>query len=120
MKKDIDQVFWPARLAVSQLRSGADVDDGTALYRRACQWVDSAREALREMGYSDHSVEHMLYTQCALLDESVLNRNRQDSGYITGWPHHCKPAISIPPTPEKSFGNVSVRYFGNPFPISRY
>ncbi|QMB08301.1 DotU family type IV/VI secretion system protein [Citrobacter freundii] len=23
------------------------------------------------------------YTQCALLDESVLNRNRQDSGYIT-------------------------------------
>lgn len=35
------------------------------------------------MGYSEHSVEHMLYTQCALLDESVLNRNRQDSGYIT-------------------------------------
>lgn len=83
MNKDIDQVFWPTWLAVSQLRGGAEVDDGAAFYRQACQWVDSAREALREMGYSEHSVEHMLYTQCALLDESVLNRNRQDSGYTT-------------------------------------
>lgn len=83
MNKDIDQVFWPTWLAVSQLRDGSEVDDGAAFYRRACQWIDSAREALRDMGYSEHSVEHMLYTQCALLDESVLNRNRQDSGYIT-------------------------------------
>lgn len=65
MNKDIDQVFWPTWLAVSQLRGGAEVDDGAAFYRQACQWVDSAREALREMGYSEHSVEHMLYTQCA-------------------------------------------------------
>ena len=77
MNKDIDQVFWPTWLAVSQLRDGSEVDDGAAFYRRACQWIDSAREALRDMGYSEHSVEHMLYTQCALLDESVLNRNRQ-------------------------------------------
>ncbi|MGF6343853.1 hypothetical protein ABIE10_003223 [Citrobacter sp. 506] len=83
MNKDIDQVFWPTWLAVSQLRGGLEVDDGAAFYRRACQWVDSARNALRDLGYSEHSVEHMLYTQCALLDESVLNRNRQDSGYIT-------------------------------------
>lgn len=83
MNKDIDQVFWPTWLAVSQLRDGSEVDDGAAFYRRACQWIDSARKALRDMGYSEHSVEHMLYTQCALLDESVLNRNRQDSGYIT-------------------------------------
>lgn len=84
MNKDIDQVFWPTWLAVSQLRGGLEVDDGAAFYRRACQWVDSARNALRDLGYSEHSVEHMLYTQCALLDESVLNRNRQDSGYPAG------------------------------------
>jgi type VI secretion system protein ImpK len=83
MNKDIDQVFWPTWLAISQLRGGAEVDDGAVFYRQACQWVDSAREGLREMGYSERSVEHMLYTQCALLDESVLNRNRQDSGYTT-------------------------------------
>ncbi|MCQ6312281.1 MULTISPECIES: DotU family type IV/VI secretion system protein [Citrobacter] len=61
MNKEIDQVFWPTWLAVSQLRDGAEVDDGAVLYRRASQWVESAREALRDMGYSEHSVEHMLY-----------------------------------------------------------
>lgn len=50
MNKDIDQVFWPTWLAVSQLRGGLEVDDGAAFYRRACQWVDSARNALRDLG----------------------------------------------------------------------
>ncbi|WP_412176286.1 type VI secretion system protein TssL, short form [Enterobacter sp.] len=83
MNKEIDQVFWSTWLAVSQLRSGADVEDGTALFRQACHWVDSAGKILREKGYSEQSVEHMLYTQCALLDESVLNRKRHDNGYST-------------------------------------
>ncbi len=40
MNKEIDQVFWPTWLAVSQLRDGAEVDDGAVLYRRASQWVE--------------------------------------------------------------------------------
>lgn len=78
----IDEVFYPCWLMVSQLRNGQDIDDGEALYRRACGWIDGAREALSRAGFSEHSCEHMLYTQCALLDESVLNRQKQDSGYL--------------------------------------
>lgn len=80
----MDAVFYPGWLMVSQLRSGHEIKDGEALYRRACEWIDGAREALSRAGFSEISCDHMLYTQCALLDESVLNRQKQDSGY-TKW-----------------------------------
>ena len=76
-----DEVFYPGWLMVSQLRNGHEIEDGEALYRRACEWIDGAREALSRAGFSETSCNHMLYTQCALLDESVLNRQKQDSGY---------------------------------------
>ncbi|EOW6674165.1 type VI secretion system protein TssL, short form [Cronobacter dublinensis] len=77
----INKTFYPGWLMVSQLRSGQEVKDGDALYRRACQWVNTAREALSQAGFSDASVERMLYAYCALIDESVLHRDRQDDGY---------------------------------------
>jgi type VI secretion system protein ImpK len=77
----IDEIFYPCWLMVSQLRNGQEISDGEALYRRACGWMDSAREALSRAGFSEVSCDHMLYTQCALLDESVMNRQKQDSGY---------------------------------------
>lgn len=80
----IDEVFYPCWLMVSQLRNGQEIDNGEALYRRACEWIESARESLTRAGFSEISCDHMLYTQCALLDESVLNRQKQDSGY-TKW-----------------------------------
>lgn len=61
---------------VSQLRSGQPVEDGKALYRRACQLVTQAREELAEAGFSQESSDIMLYAFCALLDESVLNREK--------------------------------------------
>jgi type VI secretion system protein ImpK len=76
-----DEVFYPGWLMVSQLRNGQEIKDGEALYCRACEWIDGAREALSRAGFSEISCDHMLYTQCALLDESVLNRQKQDSGY---------------------------------------
>lgn len=77
----INKTFYPGWLMVSQLRSGQEILDGEALYRRACQWVNTARESLAEVGYSETSSERMLYAYCALLDESVLNRDKQDDGY---------------------------------------
>lgn len=77
----INKTFYPGWLMVSQLRSGQEIQDGDALYRRACRWVAEAREALTDGGYSAASCERMLYAYCALLDESVLNRDRQDDGY---------------------------------------
>jgi type VI secretion system protein ImpK len=76
----VDEVFYPCWLMVSQLRNGQKIEDGEALYRRACDWIDGARESLSRAGFSESSCDHMLYTQCALLDESVLNRQEPDSG----------------------------------------
>ncbi|WP_343645679.1 type VI secretion system protein TssL, short form [Enterobacter sp.] len=77
----INKTFYPGWLMVSQLRSGQEIKDGEALYRRACRWVNEARDALTGAGYSEVSCERMLYAYCALLDESVLNREKQDDGY---------------------------------------
>ncbi|WP_369789053.1 type VI secretion system protein TssL, short form [Rouxiella sp. WC2420] len=77
----VDKVFYPCWLMVSQLRNGHEIEDGEALYQRACEWIDIARETLSQAGFSNISCDHMLYTQCALLDESVLNRQQKDSGY---------------------------------------
>lgn len=77
----INRTFYPGWLMVSQLRSGQEIKDGEALYRRACRWVNDARESLTAAGYSDMSCERMLYAYCALLDESVLNRDKEDDGY---------------------------------------
>lgn len=77
----INKTFYPGWLLVSQLRSGQEVKDGEALYRRACRWVNAARESLNEAGFSTTSCDHMLYAYCALMDESVLNRDKQDDGY---------------------------------------
>ena len=74
----INKTFYPGWLMVSQLRSGQEVKDGEALYRRACRWVNAARESLNKAGFSTTSCEHMLYAYCALMDESVLNRDKQD------------------------------------------
>ncbi|ENW8657163.1 type VI secretion system protein TssL, short form [Escherichia coli] len=78
-----EQIFYPGWLMVSQLRSGQPVEDGKALYRRACQLVKQAREELAEAGFSQKSSDIMLYAFCALLDESVLNREKTDDGWRT-------------------------------------
>src|SRR5699024_4540994 len=78
-----EQIFYPGWLMVSQLRSGQPVEDGKALYRRACQLVTQAREELAEAGFSQENSDTMLYAFCALLDESVLNREKTDDGWYT-------------------------------------
>lgn len=78
-----EQIFYPGWLMVSQLRSGQPVEDGKALYRRACQLVKQAREELAEAGFSQENSDTMLYAFCALLDESVLNREKTDDGWYT-------------------------------------
>ena len=79
----IERIFYPGWLMVSQLRGGQEVRDGEGLYRRACRLVLEAKAALKEAGYSDISRDHMVYALCALLDESVLNRGSTDDGYLT-------------------------------------
>ncbi|CAI1881953.1 MULTISPECIES: type VI secretion system protein TssL, short form [Serratia] len=79
---EIERIFYPGWLMVSQLRGGQEVREGEKLYRRACCLVQDARTALTDAGYSDINRDHMVYALCALLDESVLNRGTTDDGYL--------------------------------------
>ncbi|MEI2264077.1 type VI secretion system protein TssL, short form [Erwinia sp. CGal63] len=76
-----EQIFFPGWLMVSQLRSGQEIQDGKALYRRARQLVAQAKVQLAEAGFSQASSDAMLYAFCALADESVLNRGIEDDGW---------------------------------------
>lgn len=79
----VESVFYPGWLMVSQLRCGQRIENGLALYQHACDLITTARSALVEMGYGVASCDQMLYALCALLDESVLNRTVDDDGYLT-------------------------------------
>lgn len=78
---NVDEIFHGTWLMVCQLRNGAPAQDGQALYRKACAQIESARQALEAAGASSQAIEHMLYAQSALLDETVMGRQAQDSGY---------------------------------------
>lgn len=71
---DIDSLMADTWLTVAQLRHGARVPDGQALYKNCCAQVESVREALERAGYDNESITHISYAQCALLDEAVMNR----------------------------------------------
>ncbi len=78
----IDMLFADTWLMVCQLRQGAEISDGKTFYRRVCEHIDKTRQQLIEQSYSTLSIENMLYAQCALIDESVMNRNTRDDGYL--------------------------------------
>lgn len=103
-----EQIFYPGWLMVSQLRCGQPVEDGKALYRRACQLVKQAREELAEAGFSQENSEIMLYAFCALLDESVLNREKQTMAGTPGSRTRCRLIFLVRSMPEKSSGSVFV------------
>lgn len=78
----IDVLFADTWLMVCQLRQGAEITDGKTFYRRVCEHIDKTRQNLTEKGYSQSAIENMLYAQCALIDESVMNRTERDDGYL--------------------------------------
>ncbi|MBD2782724.1 DotU family type IV/VI secretion system protein [Xenorhabdus sp. 42] len=77
----IDTLFADTWLMVCQLRNGVSIENGKALYRRACEQIDKTRQSLIDAGFSNAAIDHMSYAQCALLDESVMNRGVKDAGY---------------------------------------
>lgn len=71
---DIDTLMAETWLTVAQLRHGGQVTDGPALYAACKAQVESVREALGRAGLGAESIGHITYAQCALLDETVMNR----------------------------------------------
>lgn len=79
----IDMIFAQTWLMVCQLHQGTAITQGDNFYRRVCQLIDETRQKLLEHGYPESAIEHMQYAQCALIDESVMNRQHKDDGYNT-------------------------------------
>lgn len=79
----IDMIFADTWLMVCQLRQGAPISNGDAFYRRVCELIDTTRKNLVTQGYDESAIDHMQYAQCALIDESVMNRASPDDGYQT-------------------------------------
>jgi len=76
MKRElnIDQLMTETWLTVSLLRQGAITQDGSTLYDKCINQVESVRNELQRAGYDEASIEHITYAQCALLDEAVMGR----------------------------------------------
>ncbi|WP_280283009.1 type VI secretion system protein TssL, short form [Pseudomonas sp. BN415] len=69
---DIDALLQDTYLLVVSLREGAVALSGRELWRHCCEQVESLRNALKEAGVSQRSIDCISYAQCALLDETVL------------------------------------------------
>lgn len=77
----IDVSLRDTWLMVVALRNGAVAEQGEALYQKGVELVEQARKRLTEAGYGQETVDQVSYAQCALLDETVLNRPQLDNGY---------------------------------------
>ncbi|WP_058972553.1 type VI secretion system protein TssL, short form [Type-D symbiont of Plautia stali] len=71
---NIDKLLADTWLTVSMLKHATSIADGKLLYRNCVAQVESVRTALKEAGLDEESIAHISYAQCALLDETVLNR----------------------------------------------
>lgn len=83
MKNDIalDSLMLDTWLLVASLKNGIKIEDGNKLYEKAIAMVDTVKKKLQEQKQSEENIEHIIYAQCALLDEAVLDRTEMDSGY---------------------------------------
>lgn len=73
---DIDALLQDTYLLVVELREGACAQNGEQLWKFCAAQVERVREALAASGLSQRSVDHICHAQCALLDETVLSREK--------------------------------------------
>ncbi|WNP32583.1 DotU family type IV/VI secretion system protein (plasmid) [Morganella morganii] len=90
-----DIIFSDTWLMACQLQEGVPVSDSEIFYRRACRLIDDTCVRLIEQDYSLAAVDLMQYAQCILIDESVINRPRQDTDHLSS-----------------RYRSLRIRYFG--------
>ncbi|QLK63558.1 DotU family type IV/VI secretion system protein (plasmid) [Enterobacteriaceae bacterium Kacie_13] len=81
---DIDALLQDTWLQVISLRQGVSYPDGEGrtFWKKCVADVEHVRQHLKDAGISEQSIQHILYAQCALLDESVKGRGVQDDAYF--------------------------------------
>lgn len=76
---DIDALLQDSYLLVVELRQGASVKDGPTLRDLCVKQVEHVRQMLERAGVSPRSIDYISHAQCALLDETVLVRVKEDA-----------------------------------------
>jgi type VI secretion system protein ImpK len=74
----IDELLRDSILVVVQLKAKADIPSGYKLYELCKQQVTTVRETLYKAQYSQDVIDDISYALCALLDETVLLRHRDN------------------------------------------
>lgn len=80
---DIDELLQDTCLLVVELRQGASVLQGRALWQLCVEQVEYVRQQLKLAGLSQRNIDHISHAQCALLDETVLTCTEGDAH--AGW-----------------------------------
>lgn len=86
MKKssiDIDALWQDSILLVVQLRQEETIEPDNTLWQQCTALVEQARQRLTEWGMDQRAIDHLCYAQCALLDETVLLRAKDEEH--TAW-----------------------------------
>lgn len=81
---DIDALLQDSWLQVISLRHGPAFEEGEGrlLWERCVADVERVRQALKEAEMDEAGCQHILYAQCALLDEVVKGRGTQDDACV--------------------------------------
>jgi type VI secretion system protein ImpK len=85
---DMDALLQDTWLQVISLRQGLTCaeGEGQAFWQRCVADIEHLQKALIEADVSEPSRQHILYAQCAILDETVKGRGVQDDAYFV-WSH---------------------------------
>ena len=77
---EIDTLLQDTWLTVIGLRHGPVFDEGEGqrLWQRCVDNLEQVQQTLRAAGHSEQSCQHILYAQCALLDEAAKGRGVRD------------------------------------------
>jgi len=81
---DIDALLQDTWLQVISLSQGiaCQEGDGQAFWQRCVGDIERVHQALKEADHSEQNCQHIMYAQCALLDEAVKGRGVQDDAYF--------------------------------------
>lgn len=85
---DMDALLQDTWLQVISLRQGLTCaeGEGQTFWQRCVADIEHIQKALVEADVSEPSRQHILYAQCAILDETVKGRSVQDDAYFV-WSH---------------------------------
>ncbi|MEQ7919149.1 type VI secretion system protein TssL, short form [Xanthomonas sp. WHRI 1810A] len=76
---DIDALLQDTYLLVVELRNGASLQDGIAVWTLCVRQVEHVRQQLKSAGLSQRNIDYISHAQCALLDETVLSCAAHDA-----------------------------------------